>query len=966
MNPEQAEPLEDTLMSLAASCDEALADGRAPDPQQTALVPEEHRSDLQGRIDCMRLLRQAWAGDSGTTSGRARPSNAPTAIGTDPILYSSVTAPSHIGRFEVRRELGRGGFGVVFLAHDPLLHRDVALKVPRTEAFLDPQLRVRLHREATIAAGLDHPNIVPIYEAGEAGPVWYIASAYCPGVTLAAWLNEQTVLAPFRDAATLTATLAEAVHYAHGRGVVHRDLKPANILLVSGGVVSGEWSADSAIATHHSPLTAQQPKITDFGLAKLLDDKNGAAQPLTLAGTFLGTPEYMAPEQAGTAAGPVGPATDVYALGVILYEMLAGRPPFQGDSTLDILRQVETAEPVPPGRLRPRLPRDLETICLKCLDKESRRRYAGADALGADLRRFLAGEPVRARPVSQTEKLWRWCRRKPVLAGLLAALVLVFLAGSGGVLWQWQRATRERDTALREKARAERRLQMVGNRVDRLSELGSGLLRKPGMYRTGQEVLEEALAFYQQLLPEEGNDPSVRLQAAKLVHQVARIHFDLGHAAEAAEAFGHEARLLISFEEKPADKALRLQLADSHRWLGNALGRLGKTAEAQEAYQHAAQLHGELLDESPDDARYQVALANTLINTATLLSPRNQAEKLEALFRSAVTLNRAAVSAVPKEPKYRAELALGLADQGLFFLDMGRVSDAEDALREALDIHQGLVDGGHLKGYIESYLARNHVYLGRVQAAAGRASEAERSYQNALEMLNRLAEELPESGVRREELAQALAGLADLLKDAGRRPETEEFRRQVIDHYERLQADFPENLQYQRSLVLSYLELASLLSQLGQPNKATEPYRKALDLDTKDPGVNNIRALFLLTTPEPRLRDSSLALRLATNAVAAEPESADYSNTLGVAYFRNGDDKATITELERAMSLREGGNSFDWFFLAMAHSRQGDRDQAQTWFDRAVQWMDKHRPRDDDLRRFRAEAEAMLVEARQR
>jgi serine/threonine protein kinase/WD40 repeat protein len=495
MNPEDAEPLEDTLLSLAASCDEALADGRAPDPRQAALVPEEQRSDLERRIDCMRMLRQAWASDSGTKHSSAHPSGAPTIIGTEPILSPSATPATHIGRFEVCRELGRGGFGVVFLAHDPLLRRDVALKVPRTEAFLDPELRARLHREAATAAGLDHPNIVPVYEAGEAGPVCYIASAYCPGVTLAAWLKEQKAPASLRDAATLTATLAEAVHYAHSRGVVHRDLKPANILLVSGGVVSGESPADSPLTTHHSPLTTYQPKITDFGLAKLLDEKNGADQPLTRADAIVGTPEYMAPEQAGTAAGPVGPATDVYALGVILYEMLTGRPPFQGDSTLDILRQVETAEPVPPGRLRSRLPRDLETICLKCLEKESRRRYPGADALAADLRRFLAGEPVHARPVSQGEKLWRWCRRKPVVAALLASVTLLALVVAVGtplaaVFWREQR-----DEARHNERRAENAEQET---LDKLwqSNLNQAELRRlskqSGQRFKGLELLREA------------------------------------------------------------------------------------------------------------------------------------------------------------------------------------------------------------------------------------------------------------------------------------------------------------------------------------------------------------------------------------------------------------------------------------------------------------------------------------------
>jgi Flp pilus assembly protein TadD len=207
-----------------------------------------------------------------------------------------------------------------------------------------------------------------------------------------------------------------------------------------------------------------------------------------------------------------------------------------------------------------------------------------------------------------------------------------------------------------------------------------------------------------------------------------------------------------------------------------------------------------------------------------------------------------------------------------------------------------------------------------------------------------------------------LAGLAELLKDPDRAQEAEELRRGVIRHYELLKANSPENPQYRRGLVVSYLRLVSLLWDLGRQSEAAEPYRKALEVAPEDPVINNELAWFLATGPNPRLRDSALAVRLAHKAVTARPESADNRNTLGVAHYRHGDDKAAILELEKSMSLRAGGDSFDRFFLAMAHWRLGDRAKARSWFDRALHGMDKHKPHDDELCRFRAEAEAMMAD----
>jgi tetratricopeptide (TPR) repeat protein len=221
---------------------------------------------------------------------------------------------------------------------------------------------------------------------------------------------------------------------------------------------------------------------------------------------------------------------------------------------------------------------------------------------------------------------------------------------------------------------------------------------------------------------------------------------------------------------------------------------------------------------------------------------------------------------------------------------------------------------------------------------------------------------LPEAVHDRIDLAQALPHLADLLKRLGRWQEAIDIRRRVIHVYETLKANYAEDLEHRRKLVLSYLELACLLYGLGRQAEATEPYRKALELEDDDPAVNNELAWFLATSPESGLRDSSRALRLARKVVTARPESANYRNTLGVAYYRSGDDTAAVTELERAMSMQGGGTPFDWFFLAMANSRLGDREKARTLFDRAVEWMAGRKPHDNQLCRIRAEAQAILAD----
>lgn len=407
MSTDETIDYEEPLDSLLLAYQDALLTNAPLPALGSADMPPELRHRLERNLACMQLLRQLLPRGQAAGTFPAGPQE--TTV--DPAVDSSQPV-THLGRFRIRRELGRGGFGIVLLADDPLLGRPVALKIPLPDALLKPNLRDRFLREARAAAGLDHPNLVPVYEAGEVGPVCYIASAYCPGTNLAVWLKQQDQDVPARTAAALVAAVAEAVQHAHGRGILHRDLKPSNILLVPRPAEGPVGPPDELRFI---------PKLTDFGLAKLLQEHEHE----TTTGVIVGTPEYMAPEQAEGARGRMGAQTDVYALGVILYELLTGQVPFRGTNLLHTLEQVRSEEPVPPRQLRPQLPRDLETICLQCLRKDPYERYVSASALVQDLRHFLQSEPIQARPLSLLALGRSWCRRPERIldAGVIALLI---------------------------------------------------------------------------------------------------------------------------------------------------------------------------------------------------------------------------------------------------------------------------------------------------------------------------------------------------------------------------------------------------------------------------------------------------------------------------------------------------------------------------------------------------------------
>ena len=453
---------EDRIAELLVAYDDALAHGAEAEFDLSAAdLDAESAAKLESLAIKARAFRRAshtLAMTSGGTRGSTRvemlkdESAAADSPGDSVPADGVPESPKALGRFEIIRELGSGGSGIVLLARDPTLGRLVALKIPRPETFFAKDLRRRFLREAQAAARLTHPNVVPIYEVGEAGSICYIAAVYCEGPDLAAWLTSHSKFVDVRSAAAMIAQLADGIEFAHGEGILHRDLKPANVMLepLARPVPKHESEADA--------LSQFRPRITDFGLAKL--ETSEAAR--TRTGAMLGTIPYLAPEQADASHGGIGRQTDVYGLGMILYELLTGVRPFRGRSEAETLRKILNDDPPPPGKIRSDVPRDLEAICLRCLAKNAQRRYPTAAELAADLRRFLAGEPTLARPLTKTQRLIHWTRRRPALATLLAVSVAASLVIFGLVAAYILQTVRARETAEQLQAEAETSAENAG------------------------------------------------------------------------------------------------------------------------------------------------------------------------------------------------------------------------------------------------------------------------------------------------------------------------------------------------------------------------------------------------------------------------------------------------------------------------------------------------------------------------
>jgi tetratricopeptide (TPR) repeat protein len=656
--------------------------------------------------------------------------------------------------YEILGELGRGGMGVVYLANKVALNRRCALKMILAGAHAGAAVSARFSAEAETIAHLRHPDIVQIYHVGEAAGLPYFELEYLPGGSLDKLLDGAPWPAPI--AAELVEVLARAIAEAHRQGVIHRDLKPANILLDA----------------------ENRPKVADFGLAKVLDTDDG----MTKTQMVLGSPCYMAPEQAEGNSKRVGPTTDVYALGAIFYELLTGHPPFRAPTSLETLNLVRFADPVPPSRFQPGLPRAAETVCLKCLEKAPARRYASADHLAEDLRRFAAGESILAHPAPQWEQAWRWTRRRPaVLAGAAVGLLAVAVLLVGGLYYNARlRAEARKARAAERSALTQRNLalgaydQLVYDVQERLGDTAATRPARRALLKTAIQGLDEIARGT------EGAPPGVSRAAA-------------------------------------------------HLKLGNIYGQVGMAAEARRQLEQAERLARERLDSAPRDLTAAECLRDAHAGLGGLSIGAGRPGAAKADLRRAVALAEQVVRADPRREGARRALTEAYLQLGRAYAFNGERPEAEANYQTMHDLAARWVADEPHNAVARDLLSSSYRKLADERKLLYDYEGARPNYQKAIALAREALAADPSNIAFKQHLALAVDDLAGVCAAQRRYDEARAlFREAERLCNEQIAAD-PENLELQIRLVLTVSRAGSLERDDLKFDRALALYRAALE-----------------------------------------------------------------------------------------------------------------------------------------
>ncbi|HTU88532.1 MAG TPA: protein kinase [Gemmataceae bacterium] len=774
-----------------------------------------------------------------------------------------------LGDFRIVREVGRGGMGVVYEAEQVSLRRRVALKVLPFAATMDPRHLQRFHNEAQAAACLHHTNIVPVYFVGSERGVHFYAMQFIDGQPLSEHIHQMRRLekkaptageemtavyqsppgevastplpaaemtpltgegrhsrAYYRKVAELGIQAAEALDHAHQLGIVHRDIKPANLLLDGRGNL---W-------------------VTDFGLAHV---QHGEAS-LTGTGQMVGTPRYMSPEQALAKRVPIDHRTDVYSLGVTLYELLALRPAFTSEDRHELLRQIAFEEPAKPRRLERAVPAELETIVLKAMEKRPQDRYATAQELADDLRRWLLDQPIRARRPTLLQRAQKWLRRRPGVKWAAVAVLLVVAAAAVLSTVVVQREKLRTQAAL---AAESKRRQQTRDALDAMtSQLMEDWLSKQGAVLPKHKAfLEKVLAFYEEFAVDTGQDEPTRAGVAAAYMRVGIIRNKLG-LREAAETAYVSARQLFTqlIADFPTDPAYRKGLADSYYMFGEML-----------------LLSGQRLEEA------------------------------EEAFRASLPLRQQLAAELPAVPDYRHNLAYSHVQLGAALEHIDRLKEAEEAYRAGLNLREQLARELPTVRYYQTQVAGSHINLATVIQKTGRLKEAEEHMRGGVAAYQQFAADFP-TAENRKVLAWAYYCQGNLLLDLDRLKEAEKAHRASLAISQQLVAEFPSVLLYREHLANDYNNLVGSLQRQGLLDEALTQCRKAIQL-RKDVALyhsNLGKILRLKGQLDEAIDECREAIRLKKDY--AEPHC-----DLGTALAEKGQIEKAIAEFRAAIRLRK-------------------------------------------------------------
>jgi serine/threonine-protein kinase len=885
------------VTELLLRWDDLRAEGQSISVEELCKDCPEHREEVERGISVLRALYEV----ADTATPASRPNEAATVAPTRVASAEGPPGLPPIPDYEILGELGRGGMGVVYKARQVQLNRLVALKMVLSGGHAGPAEIARFRREAEAVARLQHPHIVQIHEVGEADGKPFFSLEYVDGGSLADKLDGTPWAAS--QAAPLVETLARAVHAAHQKGVIHRDLKPGNVLLTAEG----------------------QPKVTDFGLAKQLDSEKAQTQ----SGAIVGTPSYMAPEQAGGKREELGPAADVYALGAILYELLTGRPPFRGETPLDTVIQVVSGEPVPPSRLQPKVSRELETICLKCLEKSPASRYSSALALAEDLARGRAGEPILARPVGPVVRLGKLARRRPAVAGLLAGLVAVVTTAFALIVWQLQRVEEQRRAAntnaaqarlnaaeaqgnakrARHEAAAKARAlaaeqkarrqafaalrSMTVEVVERKFAQGAALTTDDRAFLRG--VIQQFDAFAQ-IQGDEADSRAVRAEGRL---RVGSIRYTLGELKEAEKDYEQALHIYQQLAaDFPSRPEFRLALASSHNKRGLLLSDTGRFAEAEKDYDQALSIRKKLAADFPNQSEFRRKLASSHNNRGNLLRATGRLQDARKDYDQALSIQKRLAAEVPSRPEFREDLALSQNNRASLLRDMYRLKEAENDFDQAITIQKRLAADFPSRPEFGAALARSHSNRATLLRDAGRLAEAGKDYEQALRIYRELAADFPSHLEFRQGLARSHYSRGILLYATGWLQEGKKNWNEALAIYKRLAADFPSRPDFRQELARCHNARANLLSDRGRPKEAENDYDQAVRIYIQLAAEVPSRPEFRLELASSHNNRGNL-LR-ATGRLQDARE--DYDRALGI-YKRLAAEFASRREFRQQMAL---------------------------------------------------------------